>query len=70
MSEEASSEDPWAWLHSRHLQDEPDYSAFSVVAGVLPERGEPFTGACRAAVADQTAIVESLLYESRFLDGD
>ena len=60
MSEEASSEDPWAWLHSRHLQDEPDYSAFSVVAGVLPERGEPFTGACRAAVADQTAIVDEI----------
>ncbi len=60
MSEdgEGSHVDQWAWLHTIDTEAAPDYSSFRVVAGVLPERGEPFTSRCRAAVEDSDVFVE------------
>ncbi|MCC6495715.1 MAG: hypothetical protein IT193_05600 [Propionibacteriaceae bacterium] len=52
--------DPWAWLHTIDTEAPPDYSSFHVVAGVLPQRGEPFTSRCRTAVEDSEVFVEEL----------
>lgn len=62
MSElsEESYQDPWAWLHTIEADAEPDYSSFRVVAAVLPERGEPFTSRCRAAVEDSDVPVAEI----------
>lgn len=51
-------EDPWAWLHAAPESAPPDYSAFRVVAGVLPRRGEPDHENCRRAVEDTVVAVE------------
>lgn len=62
MSElsEESHVDPWAWLHTIDEDAPADYSSFRVVAGVLPERGEPFTNRCRAAVDASEVPVSEL----------
>lgn len=62
MSEdgEDSHVDPWAWLHAIDPQAAPDYSSFHVVAGVLSQRGEPFTSRCREAVENSSVHVEEI----------
>ncbi len=52
--------DPWAWLHTIDATAAPDYSSFHVVAGVLPDAGEPFTTRSREAVEDSEAYVEQV----------
>ena len=52
--------DPWAWLHTIDVKTAPDYSSFHVVAGVLPDAGEPFTTRCREAVEASEAYVEEI----------
>ncbi len=55
-----SPEDPWAWLHAVDLAAPADYTAFRVVAAVLPEQGEPATGRCRDAVDDSDVPVDEV----------
>jgi hypothetical protein len=57
---EGSGEDPWAWLRTVDRAAPPDYGSFHVVAGVLPEQGEPYTSRCRAAVDESDAYVEEI----------
>jgi hypothetical protein len=55
-----SPEDPWAWLRAVDPAAPPDYSAFRVVAAVLPEQGDPATSRCREAVADSDVPVDEI----------
>ncbi len=69
MSEvnDESSEDPWAWLYAVDHEAPPDYSAFHVIAAVLPEPGEEPDARTREAVEDGDAVVEEIVDE---LPGD
>ncbi len=59
LSEESPT-DPWAWLHDLDEDARPDYSSFHVVAGVLPERGEPYTTRCLQALATSSVPVDEI----------
>lgn len=56
-----SGEDPWAWLHTIDHEAPADYSAFHVVAAILPVAGEPSAARCRAAVEASDVVVEDVV---------